>query len=233
MMISNFYKTLGVEAGSPLTKHFRIKFNHFVFDNLFMPRMGVCEKNGHKLELTKRDKELIEKFALAKAKAKEKECKGFDNQKRVKREMTGAAVEYALLKFYKKEKHFDDSIVEKSARKNHPDLLPLGVICDIKGSSLNNVPLVFKTTRSYTCEVGKHKGKKYRCSNVIGITNNDSVWLLGIASPKILETCVDDNLIMIAENTSKTGFYGVHELVDLPKTWEEFQVLCSKLSLAS
>jgi hypothetical protein len=195
--------------------------------------MEFCEKNGKKLKLTKRDKELIENFSLAKAKAKEKEWKGFDNKHRAKREMTGASIEYGLLKFYGKEKFFDDSIVEKSARKNHPDLLPLGVICDIKGSSINNVPLVFKTTRSYVCEVGKHAGKRYRCANVIGITDNDHVWLMGIASPKILETCVDDNLIMIAENTTKTGFYGAAELVDLPKTWKEFTGLCSELSLTA
>lgn len=233
MTTTNFYKSLGVEDGSPLTKHFRIKFNHFVFDNLFIPRMTVCEENKQKLTLTKKDKELIESFALAKAHAKEKEWRGFDNQKRVKRETTGAAIEYGLLKFYGKEKYFDDSIVEKSLKKNHPDLLPLGVICDIKGSSINNVPLVFKTTRSYLCDVGQHAGKRYRCANVIGITDNDSVWLLGIASPKVLETCVDDNLIMIAENTTKTGFFGAHELVALPPTWKEFAELCSKLSLTS
>lgn len=231
MMTTNFYKSLGVEEGSPLTKHFRIKFNHFIFDNLFLPRMKLCEENSQKLTLTKRDKELIEKFSVAKVKAKEKEWQGFDNQKRAKREMTGASVEYALLKFYGKEKYFDDSIVAKSSRKNYPDLLPLGIICDIKGSSINNVPLVFKTTRSYVCDTGKHIGKKYRCANVIGITDNESVWLLGIASPKVLETCVDDNLIMIAENTTKTGFFGAHELVVLPPTWKEFSELCSKLSL--
>ena len=231
MLTSTFYKSLGVEDGSPLTKHFRVKFNHFVFDNIFLPRMKVCEDNNHKLTLTKKDKDLIEAFAVAKSIAKEKEWKGFDNQSRSKREMTGAAIEYGLLKFYGKQSQFDDSIVEKSYKKNYPDLLPLGVICDIKGSSINNVPLVFKTTRSYICEIGKHKGKRYRCANVIGITDNDVVWLLGIASPKVLETCVDGNLMMIAENTTKTGFFGANELVSLPKTWKEFTKVCSELSL--
>jgi len=230
-MIEDFYTSLSLKVGEPLPKHQRINYNHFVFDNLFVPRMKHCETVARVLVLSKKDKVIIEEFARAKAKAKEIERPGFDNQKRIKREMTGASVEYAVLKFYGKEKHFDDSIVEKSARKNHPDLLPLGVICDIKGSSINNVPLVFRTTRSYVCDVGQHKGKKYRCANVIGITDNESVWILGIASPKTLETCVDDNLIMIAQNTSKTGFYGVNELVDLPNTWKQFTETCSKMSL--
>jgi hypothetical protein len=229
-MIKDFYKSLNVKVGVPLQKHQRIDFNHAVFDFFFIPRMRYCEDYGFVVELDKKDKEIIENFALAKAKAKEKEWKGFDNQKRIKRETTGASVEYALLKFYERERYFDDSIVEKSFRKNHPDLLPLGVICDIKGSSINNVPLVFRTVRSYVCESGKHRGKKYRCANVIGITDNNLVWLLGVASPSILESYVDDNLIMIAENTTKTGFYGVDKLVDLPKSWKKFQFLCSKLS---
>jgi len=233
MITSDFYKSLGVEDKSPLERNQRVKFNRYIFTNIFVPRMTFCESNGRKLSLTKRDRKLIEDFAMAKVVAKTKESNGFDNQMRAKREMTGACIEYAVLKFYGKEECFDNSIVEKSAKKNHPDLLPLGILCDIKGSSINNVPLVFKTSRSYVCSVGEHAGRRYRCSNVIGITDNDSVWLMGIATPTVLETCVDDNLMMIAENTSKTGFYGAHELVNLPESWSDFKVACSNLSLVS
>jgi hypothetical protein len=31
---------------------------------------------------------------------------------------------------------------------------------------------------------------------------------------------------MIAENTTKTGFYGALELLDLPAGWMEFKKLC-------
>ena len=97
-------------------------------------------------------------------------------------------IEYGLLKFFGKENQFDDSIVRISYKRNRPGfVLPLGIICDIKGSSMNNVPLVFKNTRSYTCNIGNYKGKKYRCVNLIGITDNKSVWFLSFAifrSPK-------------------------------------------------
>jgi hypothetical protein len=54
---------------------------------------------------------------------------------------------------------------------------------------------------------------------------------LGIASPKILEDYVDDNLVMFAENTSKTGFYGVNKLEDLPNNWQQFKRVCTEKSL--
>jgi hypothetical protein len=36
---------------------------------------------------------------------------------------------------------------------------------------------------------------------------------------------------MIAENTTKTGFYGVDKLEDLPNDWDVFKKLCSEKSL--
>lgn len=225
-MISDFYKSKGVERGSPLQQSDRIHFNRFVFENIFRPRMKECESNGRMLVLSETDKKFVEDFAKKKCEAKTKEWKGFDDKNRIKREMTGAYVEYALLKFYKKESAFDDSIVSRSSLKNRPDLLPQQVICDIKGSSINNVPLVFKNTRSYTVDAGKLKGMKYKCVNVIGITDHNSVWILGIASSEVLETFVDDNLIISAMNTSKTGFYGADKLDHIPESWMEFKGIC-------
>jgi hypothetical protein len=66
---------------------------------------------------------------------------------------------------------------------------------------------------------------------MIGITDQKSVWFLGVASPKILESFVDDNLVMIAENTSKTGFWGVNKLENLPSDWDVFKKLCSDKNL--
>jgi hypothetical protein len=231
MICEPFYKSIGLSAPKPLERNDRVKFNRYVFQNLFIPRMAACKNKNTLLELSSQDLKFLTNFAERKVKAKTKEWRGFDDKNRSKREMTGACIEYGVLKLFGKEKEFDDSIVDASYKRNHPDLLPLGIVCDVKGSSVNNVPLVFKQCRTYICNFDKYKGKRYRCSNIIGITDQKSVWLLGIASPRVLEEYVDDNLIMMAENTTKTGFYGVDQLEDIPLNWDEFKKVCSVKSL--
>lgn len=193
--------------------------------------MDYCTNNSLFVELTDDDLKFLQNFSDKKSKAKTIEWKGFDDKNRAKRELTGACIEYGILKFFGREKDFDDSIVAESYKKNYPDLLPFGVVCDVKGSYINNVPLVFKRSRSYVCHVGNHKGRRYRCANVLGITNQRTVWILGIASPRILEEYVDDNLIIISKNSSKTGFYGADKLVDIPRKWDDFKHVCSESSL--
>lgn len=231
MICESFYKSIGLSAPQPLERNDRVKFNRFVFKNYFLPRMEDCKGKGTFLQLSPQDLRYLENFAEKKVKAKTKEWGGRDDKNRSKREMTGACIEYGVLKLFGREKDFDDSIVDQSYKRNHPDLLPLGIVCDVKGSSMNNVPLVFKTSRTYVCNFDKYKGRRYRCSNIIGITDQKTVWLLGIASPRVLEEYVDDNLIMIADNTTKTGFYGVNELEDIPLDWNEFKDFCSAKSL--
>lgn len=229
-MIEEFYTSLNLIVGDPMERNQRVKFNRFIFEKCFRPQMEKCEKSGRVVVLTDEDKKVIENFAIAKTDAKTKEWKGFDNKMRSKREMTGASIEYGVLKFYGKQDKFDDSIVDKSSKKSHPDLVPLGVLADVKGSSINNCPLVFKKSRPYICKEGKHKGREFKCVNVIGITDNEKVWLLGIAPQDVLEKYSDVNLIMIAENTTKTGFYGALELIDLPDKWLDFKKLCLEKS---
>lgn len=229
-MIEEYYKTLKLSLGDQMQRPDRVKFNRYIFEKCFRPQMEKCEASGRVITLTEKDKKHLEDFAAKKAIAKTKEWKGFDNQMRAKREMTGASIEYGVLKFYGKQDKFDDSIVDKSSKKNYPDLVPLGVLADVKGSSINNVPLVFKKTRPYVVPTGKHKGKEFKCVNVIGITDHEKVWLLGIASQSVLEKYSDTNLIMMAENTTKTGFYGALKLLELPKTWTEFKKLCLEKS---
>jgi hypothetical protein len=229
-MIEEFYKTLNLSVGDPMEKYQRVKFNRYIFEKCFRPQMEKCEAAGRIVSLTEKDKKHLEDFAEKKAAAKAKEWKGFDNQMRSKREMTGASIEYGLLKFYGREEKFDNSIVDKSSKKNYPDLVPLGVLADVKGSSIKNVPLVFKKTRPYVVLTGKHKGKEFKCVNVIGITDHEKVWLLGVAPQNILEKYSDTNLIMIAENTTKTGFYGALKLLELPKVWTDFKKLCLEKS---
>jgi len=224
-----FYEYIQKTPGEKLSKTNRIIFNNFVTEQLIQPKLI----KSNQVLLTQSDWKKIEEFAKNKAKAKDIEWNGIDANRRIKREMTGATIEYALLKKYKREWQFDDSIVKKSSLKNHPDLLPVGVCCDIKGSSVNNVPLIFKESRYYICGVGNHVGKRYKCPNVIGVTDTKNVWLLGIASPEVLQTYCDENLIMIAENTTKTGFFGFDKLIELPNGWESFKELSWQLSVTS
>ena len=229
-MLEEFYKSLHLNVGDPMERSNRVKFNRFIFEKYFKPRMLWCEENNRVVVLTEEDKKYLEDFAAKKVVAKTKEWKGFDNKMRSKRELTGSAIEFGVLKFYGKEEKFDNSIVENSSKKNYPDLVPLGVLADIKGSSLNNVPLVFRKSRPYVVKEGKNKGREFKCVNVLGITDQDKVWLLGIASQEVLEKYSDTNLMMIAENTTKTGFYGVDHLLDLPDKWSEFKKLCLEKS---
>ena len=229
-MIETFYKSVNISVGTPMERKDRVKFNRYIFEKCFRPQMEKCEESGRIITLTDKDKKHIEDFSNKKAIAKAKEWKGFDNQMRSKRELTGASIEYGLLKFYNREDKFDDSIVDKSSKKNYPDLVPLGVLADVKGSSINNVPLVFKKTRPYVVPNGKHKGKEFKCVNVMGITDHEKVWLLGIAPQNVLEKYSDTNLIMMAEITTKTGFYGALKLIELPKLWTDFKKLCLEKS---
>jgi hypothetical protein len=227
MYLTEFYNYISKAPGECLSQTNRVIFNHFVTENLIQPRL----LSQNIVELSPSDLKNIENFALRKAKAKDIEWNGVDASKRVKREMTGATVEYALLKKYGRESYFDNSIVARSSKKNYPDLLPLGACCDVKGSSVNNVPLIFKTSRSYVCDVGVNAGKRYKCPNVIGVTDTENVWILGLATPTVLEQYSDENLIIIAENTTKTGFFGFDKLIDLPHTWESFVKLCWQSSI--
>lgn len=231
MRCLKFYKTFGFDTQESLTKNQRIKFNKFVFENYFKPRMEECKDKKTVVELSEKDIKFIENFSKKKISAKIKEWGEVDNKFRMKRELTGASIEYGLLKFFGKEKEFDDSVVDESHKRNYPDLLPLGVVCDVKGSSINHTPLVFNSKRTYVCHVGKYKGIRYRCSNIIGITDHKFVWLLGIASPIVLKEYTDDNLIIMAKNSSKTGFYGANKLENIPIDWDEFKKTCSDKSL--
>jgi len=116
-MIEEFYKSVSVAVGDPMERNDRVKFNRFIFEKYFRPRMEKSEKEGRVIVFTDKDKSLIEDFAIKKTEAKTKEWRGFDNKMRAKREMTGAGIEYGLLKFYGKGDKFDDSIVDKSSKK--------------------------------------------------------------------------------------------------------------------
>lgn len=223
-----FYEYIGKPIDSPLGSTNRNNYNAFVSEELIEPHLKLCKQ----LELSPKELEQIKTFALLKSKAKGEEWAGLDDYARIKRELTGATIEFALLKKYGRELYFDNSIVARSSTKNYPDLLPLGVYCDVKGASFRNVPMVFIEDRTYTDK----DGTKYKCPNVIGITNNTEIWLLGIASPEILRTYVDRNLIKddsaFSEAVKKTGFYGFDKLIKMPDNWDAFVKICNDLKIS-
>lgn len=218
----NYYQSIKIN------KDDRVRFISYIFDTFYRPRMKLCEELGRIVTLTESDLKFLSEFTENVVKEKCGKGFGFDNDNREKREMTGSCCEYGILKYFNKEHLFDNSIVENPKERNYPDLFPLRIYCDVKGCSFDSVPLVFRESRSYICPSGKHKGKKYKCSNVICVTDNKKVWLLGIASCDILKQYSDNNLIKNVDNITKTGFYGVDKLDMLPDTWEEFGMVCEK-----
>ena len=118
MICQEFYSSIGLAQPQPLERNDRVKFNRFVFENFFKPRMESCKDKNTVVELSNEDLDFLERFAEKKVKAKTKEWKGVDDKNRAKREMTGACIEYGLLKLFRNEYQFDDSIVDASDRKS-------------------------------------------------------------------------------------------------------------------
>lgn len=230
-MIGEFYKRYGLNVGDPLDETQRRGFNRYVFGKMFCPRMDLAERMGWVVSLAEKEKSRLEKFCKNKSAAKHRESRGFDDNNRWKRELSGACVEFAAMKFYGIEHIFDYSITERSYEKDHPDFLPY-VVCGVKGSHVDQVPLVKKETKPYKCELPPFSGRLFRCADIIGVTDHDVVWLLGIASPEVLSRCVDDNLFITNSNSAKTGFYGALELVDIPSSIEELFKTTNKMLVA-
>ena len=213
-----------------MTIYERRLFNESVYENEFKPRLKLSEKNKWVMVLDSKELTRLRKFCEKKVKAKNQESHGYDDENRIKREMTGACVEFAARKFYGISEDFDDSITFNSFEKDFPDFLPYA-FCGVKGSYIGQVPLVKKIHKSYICQLtdSVFKGVKFRCADIMGITDHKTVWLLGIASPEILNTYVDDNLFITDSNGSKTGFYGASKLIDIPDTIENLQKITYKM----
>jgi len=212
MRCKSFYESIDI-APQPLEDmKRRFQFNQWVYINLIKPRMSVCPV----VPLTGEDFKVICPFYKAKEQAKHDEWAGVDDHNRLKRELTGACGEYGSLKFWGWEDRFDAEIVGDSRKKSFPDFRPFGIQCEIKGSALGNVPIVFRENK---------------CSNLIYTTDHKKVWLLGIATPEVLKTYVDDNLRLTFARPDKIGFYGFAHLVDAPSSREDLKSLCEKFRL--
>ena len=82
MICESFYKSIGLSTPKHLEKNDRVKFNRFVFQNYFLPRMESCKLKNTFIELSSKDLKFIEDFTDRKVKAKTKEWKGVDSKYR-------------------------------------------------------------------------------------------------------------------------------------------------------
>lgn len=156
-----------------------------------------------------------------------------DARQIVDRNIIGATGEYAVLKHYGKVEYLDTSIGNSwdyqdpdlwKSPKNKPTLPDPKIPADIKTCKIGNVPLVKRGHITVNLD-----GVRCQCPNIICVSDFKSVWILGIASPTILKTCVDDSLIKSARNPAKTAFYGADQLETLPETWDGLRDACDKL----
>lgn len=222
-MTEKFYELINQPVGSTLSEPDRKKFNDWVFKEMFFPNMEKSEKSGFKINISKSELDFLKGFSSEKTVKNDLEFGKIDDKKRSSRNLTGAVVEFAFLKKFGKQDLFDDQVVSESRKKCHPDLVEnLNVFCDIKGSQLGNVPIVFTKDRSYVF----NKKYKYHCPNIIGVTNYEYVWLLGIATPEILHKYCDLNLLKIANPYKKSGFYGVNYLHPIMDSIEKLSKFC-------
>lgn len=228
MTKEDLYKLADSKIDDNFTQNKRFDFIQTIFEKLFIPKIEQSKKIGLVVDLYEKEIEFIENFVSKKVMTKEKEWQGCDMLNSFKRNMTGAIIEFALLKFYNKQEKFDCSITSKSHEKYYPDLMDIGILTDIKGCSWNSVPLVMKKQKSYLMKNGNYSGIRYKCSNIICVRENNNVIILGIASPKILSEYTDENLVGNCSNPNKTGFWGVNELLDIPNEWNNLIDICNK-----
>lgn len=222
-VLDSLYKQLGHSSDDILSENEKRKLSKLIFQKYVDPKLKEAESSGWKITLSDKDLEYINETSEIRLK---KYKSGTDNKNLSKRWNTGLCVEYALFKKYKKLQYFDRENVKNKNKKYIPDLaIKSKIISEIKGSFLNNFPLVTKKTQCYKLP----NNKFVRCSNIIGVTDHKNVWILGIASPEMLRTYIDDNLILMSINSNKTAYYGISNLLSMPRTWMELKKICNGL----
>ena len=222
--LDDIYREAGFKKGKHLDEsHDRSRLISIVCNKVVRPRIEKSKKKNWLIELTSQETEYLSDFADRKVRAKDKENGSRDSYNRQTRELTGAKAEYASLKYYGVEEFFDDSITNQSFTKNHPDFKDAGVVLGTKSSTPGLVPMVYKSTRAYI-----HNGFRYKCCDMITVVENNTIYLLGIATPSIMEIYADSNLIRFADAPTKAGFWGMEHLIDLPKSLDELKTLCKE-----
>ncbi len=202
--------------------------NEDAFIKYFGPRM----RTSVKVEVPMEKMEGLREFVARKWQRKIKEYPQ-DARQIVDRNIIGILGEYAVLQHYGKTEYLDTTVGD-SWEYQDPDLwkspkdkvrLPDPKIpVDIKTCRIGNVPLIKRGHITVTLD-----GVRCQCPNIICVSDFKNVWILGVASPSILRTYVDDALIKSANNPDKTAFFGADYLEPLPKTWDELRDVCNKL----
>ena len=229
--LEELYKFAGLRIGSKLYDiRDRYRLTDVVRERVLAPCIKKTIKDERFVVLSFDELAYLIDFARRKTKAKFKEWAEKDAHNRITRDLTGAKGEYGSLKYYDREQYFNDKITENSSETNYPDWMEAGVPLGTKTSLKIHMPMVFKSKRTYNFRGNPEQ--KYKCCDIICIVDGTMiesplVYLLGLATPAILEEYVDDNLILQADVPSKTGFWGMEHLLPLPKTFEELQAVCS------
>lgn len=198
-----------------------------MFGQFFQPQMEISPR----ITLTDEMKEIARKFVKVKWRRKIAEYP-HDAEQIIERNISGAYGEIVLYYVYGKPEYFDNSIGESldyntpdmwESPKNKKHLPNLRIPADIKTTQYGNVPLISRNIPN------KLDGISYYCPNIICVTNFESVWILGIASPSVLREYSDTNLIINADNPKKTGFFGGDHLIRVPSTIQELKEICDNL----
>lgn len=141
----------------------------------------------------------IEKWARCKALTKlrsQEKAHQVDNQKEIKRNITGQMGELAVEKYLGIQ--FVDWSVGNSEKYNVPDIGIKNV--GVKTVEYGKMPVVLKNP-GYP--------------EIICVRKENTVYIAGLATPEILMKYQDDNLILdenLRKRNVKTGFYGFSEL---------------------
>lgn len=135
-----------------------------------------------------------------------------DGSREQKRWKTGRMGEVALEILFKKK--FTDWTIGESEHYAYADLKDLGVDVGVKTVDYGSFPLVHKHSRR---------------SEIICVTYGDKVYVLGLATPDVLNTYSDQKYVKTASaKDRKTGFYGFDKLIPI-RSLAELQKVVSEL----
>ena len=164
------------------------------FEQQFAKCHPVC------IKLSSGDRNRIENWVnkIIQEKMKEK-VHQYDGSKESKRWKTGRMGEVALEILFNKK--FADWTIGKSENYAYADLKDLGVDVGVKTVDYGSFPLVHKHSRR---------------PEIICVTYGDKVYILGLATPDVLNTYSDHKYVKTASALDrKTGFYGFDKLIPI------------------
>ena len=138
----------------------------------------------------------------------------YDGRKEPKRWKTGRMGECALEILFKRK--FADWQIGKSEDFSYADLKDLGVNIGIKTVDYGSFPLVHKHSRR---------------AEIICVTYGNKVYVLGLATPDVLNTYSDPKYVHNPDaRDRKTGFYGFDKLIPI-HSYEDLMEQARKLNL--